>query len=68
MLAGRNGVRLKLKNDSTPIALNADEELIKRMVLNSWLIFADEFLLTLWQSTGRLRWSHIKLSFRCSNT
>lgn len=34
VLATRKGVRLKLENDSTPIALNADEELIKRMILN----------------------------------
>ena len=34
VLAVRKGVRLKLKNDSTSIALNADEELIKRMILN----------------------------------
>jgi signal transduction histidine kinase len=34
VLAVRKGVRLKLTNDSTSIALNADEELIKRMILN----------------------------------
>ncbi len=34
VLAGRKGVRLKLENGSTSIALNADEELIKRMILN----------------------------------
>ena len=34
VLAARKGVRLKLQNDSTSIALNADEELIKRMILN----------------------------------
>jgi signal transduction histidine kinase len=34
VLAIRKGVRLKLENDSTSIALNADEELIKRMILN----------------------------------
>ena len=34
VLATRKGVRIKLENDSTPIALNADEELIKRMILN----------------------------------
>jgi signal transduction histidine kinase len=34
VLAVRKGVRLKLRNDSTSIALNADEELIKRMILN----------------------------------
>ncbi|HYU99302.1 MAG TPA: ATP-binding protein [Pyrinomonadaceae bacterium] len=34
VLAVRKGVRLKLQNDSTSIALNADEELIKRMILN----------------------------------
>jgi signal transduction histidine kinase len=34
VLAVRKGVRLKLENDSTSIALNADEELIKRMILN----------------------------------
>ena len=34
VLASRKGVRLKLENDSTSIALNADEELIKRMILN----------------------------------
>jgi len=34
VLAVRKGVRLKLKNDLTSIALNADEELIKRMILN----------------------------------
>jgi len=34
VLAVRKGVRLKLEHDSTSIALNADEELIKRMILN----------------------------------
>jgi len=34
VLAVRKGVRLKLENGSTSIALNADEELIKRMILN----------------------------------
>jgi signal transduction histidine kinase len=34
VLAVRKGVQLKLENDSTSIALNADEELIKRMILN----------------------------------
>jgi heavy metal sensor kinase len=34
VLAVRKGVRLKLENDSMSIALNADEELIKRMILN----------------------------------
>jgi two-component system sensor histidine kinase VicK len=34
VLAIRKGVRLKLENDSPSIALNADEELIKRMLLN----------------------------------
>jgi signal transduction histidine kinase len=34
VLASRKGVRLRLENDSTSIALNADEELIKRMILN----------------------------------
>lgn len=34
VLAVRKGVRLKLENDSPPIALNGDEELIKRMILN----------------------------------
>ena len=34
VLAGRKGVRLKLENDSPSIALNADGELIKRMILN----------------------------------
>jgi len=34
VLAVRKGVRLKLENGSTPIAFNADEELIKRMILN----------------------------------
>jgi len=34
VLAVRKGVRLRLQNDSTSIALNADEELIKRMILN----------------------------------
>ena len=34
VLAVRKGVRLKLENDSPSIALNADEELIKRMILN----------------------------------
>jgi signal transduction histidine kinase len=34
VLAVRKGVRLKLESDSTSIALNADEELIKRMILN----------------------------------
>jgi signal transduction histidine kinase len=34
VLAVRKGVRLNLENDSTSIALNADEELIKRMILN----------------------------------
>ena len=34
VLAVRKGVRLKLENGSTSIAFNADEELIKRMILN----------------------------------
>src|ERR1044071_1201324 len=34
VLAVRKGVRQHLENDSTSIALNADEELIKRMILN----------------------------------
>jgi heavy metal sensor kinase len=34
VLADRKGVRLKLENDSPSIALNADEELLKRMILN----------------------------------
>jgi len=34
VLAVRKGVRLKLENGGTSIALNADEELIKRMILN----------------------------------
>ena len=34
VLAVRKGVRLKLENDSPSIALNGDEELIKRMILN----------------------------------
>jgi two-component system sensor histidine kinase VicK len=34
VLAVRKGVRLKLEKDSPSIALNADEELIKRMILN----------------------------------
>jgi signal transduction histidine kinase len=34
VLAVRKGVQLKLENGSTSIALNADEELIKRMILN----------------------------------
>lgn len=34
VLAVRKGVRLKLENDSPSIALNADGELIKRMILN----------------------------------
>ncbi|HEV8204587.1 MAG TPA: ATP-binding protein [Pyrinomonadaceae bacterium] len=34
VLAVRKGVQLKLENGSASIALNADEELIKRMILN----------------------------------
>jgi heavy metal sensor kinase len=34
VLASRKGVRLHLENDSPSIALNGDEELIKRMLLN----------------------------------
>jgi heavy metal sensor kinase len=34
VLASRKGVRLHLENDSPSIALNGDEELIKRMILN----------------------------------
>ncbi len=34
VLAARKGVRLKLENDFPSIALNGDEELIKRMLLN----------------------------------
>jgi signal transduction histidine kinase len=34
VLAGRKGVRLKLEKDWPPLALNGDEELIKRMILN----------------------------------
>jgi heavy metal sensor kinase len=34
VLAFRKGVRLKLENDSPSIALNGDEELIKRLILN----------------------------------
>jgi heavy metal sensor kinase len=34
VLASRKGVRLRLENDSPSIALNGDEELIKRMILN----------------------------------
>ena len=34
VLALRKGVRLNLENDSPSIALNGDEELIKRMILN----------------------------------
>jgi heavy metal sensor kinase len=34
VLALRKGVRLKLENDSPSIALQGDEELIKRMILN----------------------------------
>jgi two-component system phosphate regulon sensor histidine kinase PhoR len=34
VLADRKGVRLKLENDSPSIALNADAELLKRMILN----------------------------------
>lgn len=34
VLAIRKGVRLKLENDPPPLALNGDEELIKRMILN----------------------------------
>ncbi|HEX5602655.1 MAG TPA: heavy metal sensor histidine kinase [Pyrinomonadaceae bacterium] len=34
VLAFRKGVRLKLENDSPLIALNGDEDLIKRMLLN----------------------------------
>ncbi len=34
VLAFRKGVRLKLHNDSPSIALNGDEDLIKRMLLN----------------------------------
>ena len=34
VLAFRKGVRLKLENDSTSIALNGDQELIRRMILN----------------------------------
>jgi len=34
VLAFRKGVRLKLENDSPSIALNGDEDLIKRLILN----------------------------------
>jgi heavy metal sensor kinase len=34
VLAIRKGVRLKLENDSPSIALNGDEELIRRLILN----------------------------------
>jgi heavy metal sensor kinase len=34
VLALRKGVRLKLENDSPSIALNGDEELIRRLILN----------------------------------
>jgi heavy metal sensor kinase len=34
VLAVRKGVRLKLENDSPSIALNGDEELIRRLILN----------------------------------
>ena len=34
VLAIRKGVRLKLQNESPALALNGDEELIKRMILN----------------------------------
>ena len=34
VLAMRKGVRLKTMNDSAPIVLNGDEELLKRMILN----------------------------------
>jgi signal transduction histidine kinase len=34
VLAVRKGVRLRLENNSAPIALNADAELINRMILN----------------------------------
>jgi len=34
VLAARKGVQLKLENDPPSIALNGDEELIKRMILN----------------------------------
>ena len=34
VLAFRKGVRLKLENDSPSIALNGDQELIRRMILN----------------------------------
>jgi len=34
VLASRKGVRLKLETDSPAVALNGDEELIKRMILN----------------------------------
>jgi len=34
VLAARKGVRLKLETDSPAVALNGDEELIKRMILN----------------------------------
>jgi signal transduction histidine kinase len=34
VLAVRKGIRLKLENNSTSIAVNADEDLIKRMILN----------------------------------
>lgn len=34
VLASRKGVRLKLENDAGPIALQGDEELIRRMLLN----------------------------------
>jgi len=34
VLAVRKGVRLKLENGTAPIALNGDEEMIKRMLLN----------------------------------
>ena len=34
VLAARKGVRLNLENDSPSIALNGDEELLKRLILN----------------------------------
>lgn len=34
VLAVRKGVRLRLENNSASIALNADEDLVKRMILN----------------------------------
>ena len=58
VLADRKGVRLKLQNDSPSIALNADEELLKRMILNlldnavKYTPEGGEILLTLARQNG----------------